>query len=65
MYVTHCNPVDVLPRIALNCTDEIPVTFNGTAVFVDPISMVIKAAGVITRSCRCFLPERGAQKYLT
>ncbi|OBQ32975.1 MAG: hypothetical protein AN484_27535, partial [Aphanizomenon flos-aquae WA102] len=57
MYVTHCNPVDVLPRTALNCTDEIPVTYNGTDVFVDPISMVIKSAGVITR-CNDVAPPR-------
>jgi hypothetical protein len=28
-----------------NCTEEIPVTVNGTDAFVDPISYVIKSAG--------------------
>ncbi len=26
VYVTRCNPVEVLPNISLNCTEEIPVT---------------------------------------
>ncbi len=28
-----------------NCTEEIPVTVNGTYAFVDPISYVIKSVG--------------------
>ncbi len=28
-----------------NCTEEIPVTVNGTDAFLDPISYVIKSAG--------------------
>jgi hypothetical protein len=37
--------VEVVPRSHGNCTEEIPVTVNGTDVFVDPISYVIKSAG--------------------
>ncbi len=44
-YVTKCSPVEVVPRIHANCTEEIPVTINGTDAFVDPISYVIKSAG--------------------
>jgi hypothetical protein len=43
--VTKCSPVEVVPRIHANCTEEIPVTINGTDAFVDPISYVIKSAG--------------------
>ncbi len=28
-----------------NCTEEIPVTVNGTDAFMDPISYVIKSTG--------------------
>jgi hypothetical protein len=28
VYVTRCNPVEVLPRVGLNCTEEIPMTWN-------------------------------------
>jgi hypothetical protein len=45
VYVTRCSPVEVLPRSHNNCTEEIPVTVNGTDAFVDPISYVIKSAG--------------------
>ncbi len=45
MYVTRCSPVKVIPRAHSNCTEEIPVTVNGTDAFVDPISYVIKSAG--------------------
>jgi hypothetical protein len=45
MYVTKCSPVEVVPRIHTNCTEEIPITINGTEAFVDPISYVIKSAG--------------------
>jgi hypothetical protein len=37
VYVTRCLPVE--------CTEEIPVTVNGTDAFVDPISYMIKSAG--------------------
>ncbi len=43
--MTNCSPVQVVPRIHANCTEEIPVTINGTDAFVDPISYVIKSAG--------------------
>jgi hypothetical protein len=45
VYVTKCSPVEVVPRIHSNCTEEIPITINGTEAFVDPISYVIKSAG--------------------
>jgi hypothetical protein len=48
-YVTRCNPVEVLPRVSGNCTEEIPVTWNGTSLYVDPISYVIKSAASPTR----------------
>ncbi len=37
--------MEVVPRTHPNCTEEIPVTINGTDAFVDPISYVIKSAG--------------------
>ncbi len=37
--------MEVVPRSHRNCTEEIPVTVNGTDAFVDPISYVIKSAG--------------------
>jgi hypothetical protein len=37
--------VEVIPRTRSNCTEEIPVSVNGTDAFVDPISYVIKSAG--------------------
>ena len=39
VYVTHCNSVNVEPRVHRNCTLEIPAVFNGSDVFVDPISL--------------------------
>jgi hypothetical protein len=45
VYVTRCAPVEVLPQSHKNSTEEIPVTVNGTEVFVHPISYVIKSAG--------------------
>jgi hypothetical protein len=33
------------PALHENCTEEIPVTVNGTDAFVDPIRYVIKSAG--------------------
>ncbi len=44
VYVTRCAPVEVVPHSTKNCTGEIPVVLNGTEVFVDPISYVIKSA---------------------
>jgi hypothetical protein len=43
--VTRCSQVEVVPRSHGNCTEEIPVTVNGTDAFVDPISYVIKSTG--------------------
>jgi hypothetical protein len=56
-YVTRCNPVEVLPRVSSNCTEEIPVTWNNTSLYVDPISYVIKSAASPTR-CNDIAPPR-------
>jgi hypothetical protein len=45
VYMTRCSPVEVIPCSHGNCTEEIPVTVNGTDAFMDPISYVIKSAG--------------------
>ncbi len=34
VYVTRCASVEVLPQSHKNCTEEIPVTVNGTDAFV-------------------------------
>jgi hypothetical protein len=49
-YMTRFNPVEVLPRISGNCTEEIPVTWRNGSFFVDSISYVIKTAALPTRS---------------
>ena len=49
VYVTHCASVNVEPRVHRNCTLEIPAVFNGSDVFVDPISFVIKLMGTVVR----------------
>jgi hypothetical protein len=46
VYVTRCSPVEVLLWSRRNCTEEIPVTVNGTDSFIDLISYVIKSAGL-------------------
>ncbi len=50
VYVTRCQAVEVLPRTHTNCTNEILAILNGTNVFVNPISFVIKA-GVAPVRC--------------
>jgi hypothetical protein len=57
MYVTRCTAVDMLPRSALNCTDEIPITWNNQSLFVAPVSLVIKTAGVAAH-CNDIAPPR-------
>jgi hypothetical protein len=37
-YMTQCYPVEVLTRVSLSYTEEIPMTWNNTSYFVDPIS---------------------------
>jgi hypothetical protein len=49
VYVTRCQATEVLPRTHTNCTNEIPAVLNGTNVFVDQISFVIKAAAAPVR----------------
>jgi hypothetical protein len=56
-YVTRCNPVEVLPRVSSNCMEEIPVTWNNSSLYVDPISYVIKSAAYPTR-CNDIAPPR-------
>jgi hypothetical protein len=57
VYVTKCQAVEVVPRQHTECTNEIPVTFNDTEVFVDPISLVIKTAAAPVR-CYDIAPPR-------
>jgi hypothetical protein len=57
IYVTRCQPVEVTPRMHVNCTSEIPVTVNNTNLFVDPISFVIKAVASPVR-CNDIAPPR-------
>jgi hypothetical protein len=33
-YVAQCNQVEVVPRVSPNCTEEIPVTWNKTSLYV-------------------------------
>ncbi len=55
VYMTRCQATEVTPRTHTNCTNEIPPRLNGTHVFVDPISFVIKAALV---RCNDIAPQR-------
>jgi len=57
VYVTRCQATDVLPRTHTNCTNEIPAILNGTNVFADPISFVIKATPALVR-CNNLAPPR-------
>ena len=57
VYVSKCQAVEVVPCQHTECTNEIPVTFNETEVFVDPISLVIKTAAAPVR-CNDIAPPR-------
>ncbi len=57
VYMTRCQAAEVLPRTHTNCTNEIPAILNGTNVFVDPISFVIKAVAAPVR-CNDVAPPR-------
>jgi hypothetical protein len=57
VYMTRCQAAEVLPRTHTICTNEIPAILNGTNVFVDPISFVIKAAAAPVR-CNDVAPPR-------
>ena len=57
VYVSRCQAMDVLPRTHTNCTNEIPAILNGTNVFADPISFVIKATPPLVR-CNNIAPPR-------
>ncbi len=47
-----CNPVEVVPRVSPNCTEEIPITWTNTSLYMDPISYVISA----TTRCNDIVP---------
>ncbi len=55
--ITICAPVKVIPCSHKNCTKEIPELSNGTEVFVDPISYVIKTSG-LPAYCNDIAPPR-------
>ncbi len=55
--MTRCKHVEVLPKVRLNYTQEIPVTWNNTGLFMDLISYVIKSAASPTR-CNDIAPPR-------
>ena len=59
VYATHCNPVQVVPRSLApgNCSHEIPASYNGTDVLVDPINWVIRPLGT-TVHCSDVAPPR-------
>jgi hypothetical protein len=57
VYVTRGHPMELTPRMHVNCTSDIPVTVNNTNLFVDPISFVIKAAASPVR-CNDIAPPR-------
>jgi len=57
VYVTKCPEVDVTPRLAINCSQEIPVVYNGQNMFVDPISLVLLTHGE-TVICNDVAPPR-------
>jgi hypothetical protein len=57
VYIMRCNPMSVQPRAVLNCTSEVPVLFNGTDMFVDPISYVLRTHAVPIK-CTDVAPPR-------
>jgi hypothetical protein len=57
VYITKCNPVSVQPRAVVNCTSEIPVMYNGTAMYVDPISYILRTHAVPIK-CTDVAPPR-------
>ncbi len=57
VYMTRCNPVEVLSRVSLNCAEEIRLTWKNTRLFVDPISYMIKSAASPTRCNDIALPR--------
>ena len=59
VYVTACSQVEAEPRPHPqgNCTQEIPVSVNGTAMFADPITMVLRPTGQVLQ-CNDLAPAR-------
>jgi hypothetical protein len=56
LYVTKCNPVEVVPRVSSQLHGGIPVTWNRTSLFVDPINYMIKSAASQTQCNNIALP---------
>lgn len=56
-YITKCFPVDVTLTDFPNCTAEIPVKYNGTLRFVDPMSRVLRVFPVVI-PCSPIAPVR-------
>jgi hypothetical protein len=57
VYTTRCQATDMLPRTHTNCTNEIPAILNGTNVFADLISFVIKVTPALVRCNNIALPR--------
>jgi hypothetical protein len=57
VYVTKCQADEVVPLQHTEYTKEIPVTFDSSEVFVDPISLVIKTAAATVRCNDIALPR--------
>jgi hypothetical protein len=55
--VTRCRPVSVTPKAVVNSSAEIPANYNGSEVFIDPISYVIKSNGT-SMKCTDIAPPR-------
>ncbi len=43
LYVIQCKQVDVTIRTSGKCTHEVPVTYKGTEMFVDPFSLILQS----------------------
>lgn len=56
-YLTKCVPVEVNVTSHENCTQEIPVIYNGENVFVDSINRIIQPFPTII-SCSVMMPIR-------
>jgi hypothetical protein len=49
--VTRCQVTEVTPRTHTNCIDKIHAELNGTHMFLDPISFVIKVPAATPVRC--------------
>jgi hypothetical protein len=57
VYVTRCQPVEVTPRMHVNCTSEIPMTVNSTNLFVDPINDIAPPRWKLGGKWHCAFPQ--------